>query len=470
MKSKLLFALAVSASLPTVQGCQSALAQSSKESDAAPSHLVIYKDDFAMVQENRPVELKTGSDQIEVGNLSRELDPNSVIIDFPGSEARVVATTFDIGSNDQGSLVQKLAGQDVEVMLPSNDGTLGHTIQGTIEPSPGGFLLHTADKTYVNPPGTLIAPEGANVTFRPSLRATVKSGSDARKMNLSYLTRGLSWSADYVAKLADDNRMHLELWATVSNSTGSRFKDASIAFVAGSPNRSVRDQDQAPGGAPMPKAEAPMMARSTVAAPEALGELYQYKAPGTATIDSDQLNRVQMMSPIEVQIKKDYSLDLPYTDAWSSPPPAHTSAQLAVSFKNDKASGLGMPLPAGSVRVYGPEAEGGAYVGAAGMADTTRGQSVFLTLSKVFDVYADSKMTALKTVNKHTVRKTYQIVFHNEKKTAVEVRAVQSFGSPIVALQASDPCTKLATSLRQWKVKVPAGGQKTVTYTVDLKV
>jgi hypothetical protein len=141
-----------------------------------------------------------------------------------------------------------------------------------------------------------------------------------------------------------------------------------------------------------------------------------------------------------------------------------------VRFKNDKASELGIPLPAGAVRVYGPPAERSAYIGAASMSDTPKDTPVFLTLSEVFDVYSRIKTVSTKPVDKRTIRKSYQVVVHNEKAAPVKVRLVQWAYGAFNLREESAKSIKVSSGQRQWTVEVPAGGEKVLTYSIDLKV
>jgi hypothetical protein len=205
-----------------------------------------------------------------------------------------------------------------------------------------------------------------------------------------------------------------------------------------------------------------------IAMPE--GELYSYHAPEKATIGTDRMNRVPMMASVTVPIKRDYSIQLPGIDPWSNAgPDQRTSAALAVRFKNDVASKLGIPLPAGAVRVYSPESESGSYIGASSLNDTPKDASIYLTLSKVFDVYSQSKAVGFKRLTKKTVRKSYEVVVHNEKKSAVTVRLVQNVYPIPIAINESSKSIKLDASQRQWTVDVPAGGETKLTYSVDMR-
>jgi hypothetical protein len=129
-----------------------------------------------------------------------------------------------------------------------------------------------------------------------------------------------------------------------------------------------------------------------------------------------------------------------------------------------------MPLPSGAVRVYDPGADNQLrYTGAAQINDTPKDAHVALTLSKVFDVYGQLKTIRRDKIDKKTVRKTVELVLHNEKQSAVTVRLVQPFGGQWKIVTESIASKKLDASNAQWLIDVPAGGETTLKYVVNLR-
>jgi hypothetical protein len=159
-------------------------------------------------------------------DVSRQLDPNSVTYDtVQGRE--VIASTFDMGIGSSGNAIQRLAGREVELILTSSEGKLGERLTGRLEPTgDGGYLLRTADRIYVNPQGTIAAKDEDGGTTMPGLAVQLQSDRAGREdLKISYLTRGLSWSADYVARLDPvKSTMKLEAWASVTNTTGIPYR------------------------------------------------------------------------------------------------------------------------------------------------------------------------------------------------------------------------------------------------------
>jgi len=476
----------MAAIIAATTGCTKAIAQRQNANPDRAIELTVYKEDFAMVSEKRPVILDAGHTRMAIDDISKQLDPNSVLFDWqdPKEHPEVVATTYNLGVGNGSSLLSNLNGQQVEMMWPSNDGKPGEIISGRLEAAQQGasFALRTKDKLYVNPGGTIVA-SSENASTLPQLSVELEN-HDAGKTNvgLSYLTRGMSWSADYVVRLdPNSDQADLECWATVKNTTGVAYPGAKLTLMAGSPNRAVEVDGEISGtvtlGKPVGGFNADSMRRQIAKrdVAVAVGDLYAYKIPSTATIGQDQMNRVSMLGTRSVPIKRDYAIRIPNLSSWGfgydgGQTIPHVTATLSLSFVNDEASSLGMPLPAGSIRVYEKDETGQPrYTGAASIADTPKKEHINVTLSNAFDVYAEYKVVKSTRVDKRTIRKSVETILHNEKKSPVVVRLVQSFESRWTPVVQSDIAEKLDAQTAQWKLPLKAGEERKLSYTVEMR-
>lgn len=481
----ILAGLAVVGSSVGLAGCGRAQAQEAVDGAGRTREiqLTIYKQDFAMIYESRPVDLSQGRNRLRLDNVSKTLDPQTVLFDWKnaGKTPHVVSNTYDLGVASGDSLLNRLQGKHVEMLWNNQNGEPDEKIEGTLESTEGGgFVLRSGDKLYVNPNGTIVASGESGLVTMPMLSAEIDSPSKQNAdLGMAYQTRGMSWSTDYVGRLADDGKsMDLECWATLENHTGVDYPNATITLVAGSPNRAAvahgglqfRAKDKSTLE-PENNSLYPDDAKFD-AAPQAVGELYAYKVPAAASVGQEQMNRVMMFEGARVPIKRDYSIRLSPMGGYdygyySQSNPKHDNANLAISFVNDQQSGLGMPLPSGAMRIYDAVNGTPAPVGAASLGDTPKQQHVNLTLSEVFDVTSDSKIVSSKRIDKRTIRKVFETVLHNEKKTPVEVRLVQDFYGKKKVVSESDKGAQITSSSRQWKVTVEPGVDKKLTWTMD---
>ncbi len=396
--------------------------------------------------------------------------------------AAVASNAYDLGVPDSEAAAAA-HGEEVERPPALAGWARGGPPAGTLEVAKNGrIVLRSEGKYYVNPDGTIVAPASGSIVTQPRLTAEVDS-PDARSasLGLAYLTRGLSWSADYVARLDPaSDEMALESWATVTNTTGTDFPNAKITLMAGSPsraaveakNRRLQDYDVS---APMAEvAEASALTRRPE--PRAVGGLYAYPVEARASLVQDRMNRVRMISSGRVPIKRDYSVALPGIGGWedgswrSGGNPPRLNAQLAVSFANASAGGLGVPLPSGAVRAYELESGGRSlYIGASALRDTPKDAKAFLSLSDAFDVTAEPRLVSSKRLDKKTVRKEMRVALHNARVAPVTLRVVQPFYGPRKTVSQSLPSRPLDAQTMEWKITIPAGGRTTLAYTVDMK-
>ena len=465
-------------------GCGRAEAQTPKaaaEPGREAVELTVYADDFGMVRETRRVELPAGRGRVGLLGVSKSLDQQSVMFSWPkASDARVVSSTYDLGVGNSGRLLQRFLGKPVDLVYRGQDGREGERIRGVLEVAdPGNVVVRTDGKYVVNPQATIEAPADAGIVTIPQLSAEVESGrGGSTDLGVSYMTNGLSWNADYTLTLAPEGgTLGLECWATVTNRTGTDFPDAKISFVAGSPNRAVRNRDKTQDyearAVGKVELQAPAAMNRAFSEPRAMGEMYAYPYKSTATIRQDQMNRVRMMGSEGVAVRRVYSIALPavYRDyaEFNANPDARLTATMGINFANSRGAGLGLPLPAGAVRVYEPDATGAArYIGAASIGDTPKDARVSLELTNSFDVYARARQVSVQKVDKKHVRRTVEVTVSNEKPKPTEVRLVQSLGSAWRIESETLKGTKANASQNQWTLAVPAGGETKLRYSVVL--
>lgn len=463
--------------------------------------LTVYKSDFGMVRETRAFDLKAGSNKLHVPDVSRQLDPQSVLLNWQGNAngLQLVAHAYDLGVANPETLMKRYLGQEVEVVRYGENGHEAERQKGRLMVGAGSeIVLQTEDKFFINPQGTVVAPTNPDIITIPQLSVQAESpAAQSANLSVAYLTRGLSWSADYVATLAPQgNALSLECWATVLNQTGANYPSAKVTLMAGSPNRAVQvarqrqlnevtisqdyyDRESRKGASMMAKASfGGSLARGFGGgAPEAVGEGQAYAIKNPTTVVQDQMNRLLMLSSANVSLIRDYSATPPmlyawggYEYGWGTPAqPTRGGVQVALTFFNKEKDGLGLPLPAGAIRLYEPDSAGTLrYAGAANVQDTPKDQKVNITLARAFDLFTEWKLLKSEKVDKRTNRKQIELTLHNEKKTPVTLRLVQTFGGRWKMVHEDDKHVNLDANRAEWKINVPAGGNVPFRYTVDM--
>ncbi len=284
---------------------------------------------------------------------------------------------------------------------------------------------------------------------------------------ISYLTGGVTWSANYVAELNEtDNKMTLSGRASVANASGIDYRKAQLTLVAGSLNRVPE--------APQPPRPEPRMAMMAAAAapsspaPVPLGDYYRFALDRQISLGDHETVQLALLQAAAVTVKKSYWL----TDSAPVTASATTAAtpvkvDVRLDFDNKKAAGLGMPLPSGVVRVYQRGSDDTtAFLGEDRIASTAVDKPVTLTLGQAFDVTAERRQTSFAHPNDKSFEAGEEITLHNASDKPVTVTVVETIPGNWTIVEQSDPHQKVGAAEAQWHIDVPAKAIHKLSYRV----
>ncbi|MFN3593149.1 MAG: DUF4139 domain-containing protein, partial [Thiobacillaceae bacterium] len=297
-------------------------------------------------------------------------------------------------------------------------------------------------------------------------------GAAERPIELSYLTGGLSWKADYVAELsAREDAIDLNGWVTLTNQSGTAYNNALLQLVAGDVQR-VRPQ---PRSTPMM-----MRAMAAEAAPdvqqEALFEYHLYTLQHPTTLLDQQTKQVALLGATQVPVQKEYVLQ--GADFYYQGPYGDLGRRLKTAvfleFQN-QGGGLGVPLPKGVVRVYKKDQAGRAqFIGEDAIDHTARGEKVRLKLGNAFDVSAEKRQTDYQKIAAYGGRggvheSAYELTVRNAKREAIVVKVVEPMPGDWQMVAESQPHRKETANTAVWSLKVPAEGEAKLSWRVRVR-
>ncbi len=437
--------------------------------------VTIYNEDLALVKEVRKVALDAGANRVALRDVSARMRPETALLrslSHPGS-LELLEQNFDFDLLTPEKLLAKHVGQTVRVVKTHY--AAGVPVE-TLEPAQvlaasSGVVLKMGDRIETGVPGRIVFDAvPATLRDRPTLVSELQSNrAGAQQVELSYLSGGLSWQADYVAELsADDNSLDLNGWVTLNNRSGTAYSNAKLQLVAGDVNR-VRDQMQL-GRLANRVAEVAAPAAKAVAQ-ESLFEYHLYTLGRATTLADNQTKQVALLSATAVPAKKELLLQGNphyYSDSVGN---IGTKIKVGVfmEFANRENTRLGMPLPKGVVRVYKRDSAGNAqFVGEDRIDHTAKNETVRLNLGNAFDVTADKKQTDFRRREPglRAYESAYEIVLRNAKTEAVSVLVREPVPGDWTMLDESSKHEKVAAGTAQWRINVPAGGSTTLRYRV----
>ncbi|MEN6588021.1 MAG: DUF4139 domain-containing protein [Sulfuricella sp.] len=440
--------------------------------------VTIYNENLALVKDQRRVALDRGANRLAWRDVSARIMPETALLRSLDGSAGValLEQNFDFDLLTPQKLLDKYVGQKVTV-IKTNPATGAESSEiATVLSTNGGVVLKFADRIETGIPGRIVfkaVPD--NLRDRPTLVITLdSSGAGQQPMELSYLTGGLSWRADYVAELSSkDDRLDLNGWVTLSNVSGTSYPDAKLQLVAGDVNRVRREMNSEQDGRVM-KA---MPMAAPVMAEEGLFEYHLYTLERPTTIAEQQTKQVALLSARHIPSRKelllqgrDYYYRSSYGDLGQK-----MKVGVYVEFDN-KGNGLGVPLPKGVIRVYKKDSKGSAqFVGEDRIDHTPRNERVRLKLGEAFDVTADKKQTDFQKLGgsgryNYTFESAYQIELKNAKDEAVTVKVMEPVPGDWEILSENQPHKKEASNTVVWQVTVPSGGRSVLNYRVRVRL
>jgi hypothetical protein len=439
--------------------------------------VTIYNDNLALVKDSRQVSLARGLNQLAWREVSAQMRPETALLrNLSNPDGfRLQEQNFDFDLLTPEKLLEKYVGR--EVIVIRTHPTTGEESRetATVLSTNNGVVLRFADRIETGVPGRL-AFSGVPDTLRdtPTLVISlVNPTAGPQNLELSYLTGGLSWRADYVAELnANDDQIDLNGWVTLTNQSGSAYSNAKLQLVAGDLNR-VREPQ------PAPRAMMAMAAKAADAAEmqqESLFEYHLYTLQRPTTLRENQTKQVALMSAPHVPVKKEYLLagSNYYYSGQYGELGQKMKVGVFVEFDN-KGEGLGIPLPRGVIRMYKKDSQGNVqFVGEDRIDHTPKNESVRLKLGDAFDVTADRKQTDFQKLAgtgryNYVFESAYEIVLKNAKQEPVTVTVREPMPGDWTMVSASQPHTKAASGTAEWQVNVPAEGKATLAYRVRVR-
>lgn len=485
--------------LPMAALAQSAPEPASERSAQGNIAITIYSNGIALVQDERQVTLPAGISRQEFADVSSQIRPETVRLS--GGDVSIVEQNYDYDLLSPNALIQKAVGQTV-TLLRTNPATGAETRErAQILAVNGGVVLKIGDRIEVLrddglPVRVVFDSIPPNLRARPTLSITLDSKrSGARPLTLSYLTNGLGWRADYVA-LYDEAKSTIDMqgWITLSNNGGTRFANADVVLVAGTPTGGGQ-------GAPQQYRRfnngALVTPGTEIADRGRIGDFYVYPLGHRTTVAANQQKQVSFLSVGGVPARKVYQ----FRNGWLAAVEEAQSAETAYRFSSARDGGLGDALPAGTVRLYVRDAKGQPqFIGENAIDHTPMGSTLSIRTGDAFDVKVKSEVVKRERITsdewdrtaryrittagqpprvvtveqaREYYRTTMRYTLTNARAEAVTVDLTQAgldnYWNDTRVPSESLPGEQRSLDERVWQVSVPANGTTVLTVSIDTR-
>jgi hypothetical protein len=441
--------------------------------------LTVYNQGTALVRDRRRFDLSSGFNEVAFTDVASQMDPTSVLFrsltDPQGTQ--VLEQNYEFDLVGVAALLQRYLDQHIRVL--TQDGT---AYEGTLLSAQGDIILEGSDgRVMVITQGNIQdfsfpdLPEG--LITRPTLVWSLQANqAGTHDVEVTYLTNGISWTADYVLLLSDDEE-HLDLdgWISLNNNSGASFENALLKLIAGDLQRlqmaDMVAMEAEYGGAAQPTPGVEQ---------REFFEYHLYEIPRPVTVRDREIKQIEFINAAGVPSDRFYVYDglqcQNYT--WYCAPSSYpqtdptygvvTNARVMVMVEFDTDE-VGADLPGGRVRLYQEDVDGAALlIGEDTLDHTPQGETVRLYVGDAFDIIGERIQTDFRTPNSHSLEEEYSITLSNHKDEAVEVRVVEHLfrWSEWTIFTANADYREMDSSTIEFRVPVPANGEATIHYGV----
>ena len=458
-------------------------------SQAAEPAITIYNQNFAVVRDTVPLDLKAGVNTVSFSGATAKLEPDSVILRDPAGKAemQILEQNYRNDPVSEQMLLSLFEGRAID-FIRREPQKADQTISGKIVRSgyvPGGQsvqpIVEVDGKLQFSLPGSPIFPSlGDDSILKPTLSWKLNAAAPAKlEAELAYVTGGFTWQASYNL-IAPEHGDSIDFvgWITMQNDSGMAFQNAKIKLMAGDVNKVQPDQGHVFTKTANYRFDA--LEKKAVVTEKAFDEFHLYTLANPATLRDKETKQVEFVRAADVKAARLYVYDGASLRDWragmqmGSDAGYGTQSNKKVSvfreFKNAQENHLGLPLPKGRVRFYSQDEDRQVeFVGENNIDHTPKDELVRLYVGDSFDLVGERKRTDFKVnEDNHWSEESFEIRVRNHKKEAVEIRVLEHlyrWNNWAIKAKSQD-FEKIDAQTMEFKVALKPDEDKTVSYKV----
>ena len=449
--------------------------QATTLNDQTDLNVTVYNSNIALIRDVRQLIVPTGAFRLKFEDIAATVNPATVhfrSLTDP-EKLSVIEQNYEYDLLEPAKLLHKYVGKEVTLVRSYMDnGTTKHEeVKATLLADNNGPVWKIGNDivTGIYAEGYRFPEVPANLFDRPTLLMSLdNSGGRKHQIEASYLASNLAWNADYVLTVArEDKAADLDGWVTLSNNSGTAFHNARLQLVAGDLNR-------VPESRMLARDEVSAMKSMNAAAPqfqqENFSEYHLYTLGRRTSVEDKETKQISLLQGSGVPVEKLFVVNgqsFYYHNYQNPGSPLKDPVMVFYKFKNEEKAGLGMPLPAGNVRVYQKDSKGGVlFIGEDHIDHTPKDETITVHIGNAFDIIAEHKQTDFKKIAPNVYEMEFEITLRNHKDTPITVQVNEPIGGSWEMLSSSYKFTKTAAFAAQFQVPVDKNGTSVLKYRV----
>jgi hypothetical protein len=446
--------------------------------DRRSVNVTVYNSNVGLVRETRTLNLPTGRVALRFADVAALIRPETVhLASLTSADSlRIMEQNYQYDLLNPSKLMDKYVGREVTLVLRrfENNTEVMTPVQATLLSNNNGQVWKIGGQIVINPTNiveTRFPDLPQNLVATPTLVWDVdNTGSGEQTVETSYLTAGMNWQADYVLVVgADDTRGDLQGWVTLTNQSGVGFEDARLQLIAGDLNR-VKDVEGLARAldAVSSKEQAPSQFKE-----KSLFEYHLYTLQRPASIREQETKQVSLLEAAGFSVSKEFVINGQsyYYHGYDNPGAViKDKVGVFMQFRNSQKNKLGMPLPAGTIRLYKRDDDGAQqFIGEDRIDHTPKDEDVRVKVGDAFDIIAERKQTDYKVISSSVYEYAYEITIRNHKETPITVVVNEPIDSDWRMVSSNFEAEKTSAFAARFHVPVEKDGETKLVYRVRVK-
>nr|HDM99510.1 DUF4139 domain-containing protein [Deltaproteobacteria bacterium] len=442
--------------------------------DQLAVQVTVYNNNIGLIKDTRKIALPLGEGELRFMDVAAQIMPVTVhakSLNRP-DEFSVLEQNYEYDLMSAEKLLDKYVGKKIKLMNRNEFQDREEVVEATLLSNNKGQIYKINDEIYLGHPGYKILPEiPENLIAKPTLTWLYDNKSNnTHELEVSYLTNNITWKADYIVVLSnDDTSADISGWVSLDNRSGATYRNAALKLVAGEIHR-VKEtitQDRVYAMAPS------KMTGIQQFEEQPFFEYHIYDLQRKTTIKDNQTKQVSLFKAVGSKIQKEllvHGTKGYFTRSYQDQNPKQ-QVNVYVKFKNSQANSLGMPLPAGIMRLYKQDVDKGLqFIGEDRIEHTPQDEDVRLKVGEAFDVVAERTQTDYRKITTRLYESEWEITLRNHKEEDIVVGIVEPLSGNWSVISSNYPYEKVDAHTIKFDVKVPKDGEVKVKYRVRVGV
>ncbi len=440
----------------------------STSDDQVAIEVTVYNNNLGLVKDIREIKLPVGEGELRFMDVASHIMPVTVHVkSLNQSEGfTVLEQNYEYDLMNANKLLDKYVGKKIKIIDWNKFQDRKDVIEAILLSNNQGQIYKIGEEIYLGHPGIKVLPEiPENLIAKPTLTWLYENRSKkAHNLEVSYLTNNITWKADYVVVLnKDDTSSDISGWVTLDNKSGAAYKNAGLKLVAGEIHRveeRIKGRLYALG---VKEARAPQFEE------KAFFEYHIYDLQRKTTIKDKQTKQVSLLEAVGVGTQKElivYGIRSYFTRRYRERNPKQP-VNVYIKFKNSKDNNLGMPLPAGIMRLYKQDDDASLqFIGEDRIEHAPKDEEVRLKVGEAFDIAAERIQTDYRQITTRLHESEWEITLRNHKEENVTVGIVEPLFGSWKVISNSHPYKKVDAFTIRFDVRVPKDKEVKVKYRV----